>query len=203
MGADTARHYEYYPFMNLGHFALYPLVETSFQDTLAGYYRTQLQALLDRAERNPYRIGYPFIWCSNNLAAALITQALLYEHMTGDTTYHQMATEARDWLFGRNPWGVSQFIGIPEEGGITPADPHASIPYLTGKEITGGLNDGPLYTSTYMKHHIQLTEPDEYAAFQSSLVVYHDDLGDYSTNEPTLDGTAETLFWLAFFDLIR
>ena len=35
-----------------------------------------------------------------------------------------------------------------------------------------------------------LANPDEYAEFQSDLAVYHDDYGDYSTNEPTMDGTA-------------
>lgn len=198
MGKDTARHYEYYPFMNIGHYALYPLVNKSFQDTLAGYYRKGLKAVRQRAQNNPYRIGYPFIWCSNNLASALIKQALLYEKMTGDSTYRSMATEVRDWLLGRNPWGVSQFIGIPTYG-RTPQDPHDSIAYLTGREITGGLLDGPLYTETHEKHAIQLVEKDEYARFQSDMVVYHDDLGDYSTNEPTLDGTAEALYWMALF----
>ena len=201
MGADTARHYEYYPFMNLGHYELFPLVDAAFQDTLTGYYRSQLEALRQRALRNPYRIGYPFIWCSNNLAAALITQALLYENMTGDDRYRSMALEVRDWLLGRNPWGVSQFVGIPADG-VTPQDPHGSIPYLTGREITGGLNDGPIYTSTYRQHRLELTGPDEYAPFQSSLVVFHDDIGDYATNEPTLDGTAETLFWMVYFDRV-
>lgn len=165
MGADTARHYEYYPFMNLGHYVLHSEVDKKFQKKLEGYYEEQLEALYQRAEKNPYKIGYPFIWCSNNLAAALITQALLYEKMTGDT----------------------------------PMDPHGSDPFLSGKEVTGGLNDGPLYTSTHEKHNIQLKDEDEYAPFQADLVVFHDDLNDYSTNEPTLDGTAETLYWMAFF----
>lgn len=199
MGKDTARHYEYYPFMNLGHYALYPLVDASFQDTLAGYYRKGLEDLKRRAGNNPYGIGYPFIWCSNNLGAATITQALLYERMTGNDTYRRMAIEIRDWLFGRNPWGASQIIGVPVQRGVTSQDPHDSISHLTGIKATGGLLDGPLYTATHNKHHIQLFEPDEYAAFQSDLVVYHDDRGDYSTNEPTLDGTAEILFWLALF----
>lgn len=197
MGADTARHYEYYPFINLGHYVLHPLVDAAFQDTLAGYYRRGLEKVWQRAQKNPYRIGYPFIWCSNNLAAALITQALLYERMTGDAKYRSMALEVRDWLLGRNPWGVSQFVGIPRAGGVTPQNPHSSIAFLTGREITGGLNDGPLYTSTHRKHRIALRGEDKYAAFQSDLVVYHDDLYDYATNEPTLDGTAETIFWMA------
>lgn len=58
--------------------------------------------------------------------------------------------------------------------------------------------DGPVYGSIYKKLiGIQLYEPDEYAAFQSDLVVYHDDYGDYSTNEPTMDGTASLIYLLA------
>lgn len=199
MGKDTARHYEYYPFMNLGHYELYPLVDQAMQNTLADYYRTGLEAVWQRAKQNPYYIGYPFIWCSNNLASALITQEILYEKMSGDTKYREMALAVRDWLLGRNPWGVSQFIDLPHKGGNTPRDPHSAMTYLKDLVITGGLVDGPLFTGTFTKHHIELFKKDEYAPFQSDLVVYHDDTGDYSTNEPTLDGTAETLFWMSFF----
>ena len=44
---------------------------------------------------------------------------------------------------------------------------------------------------------ITLYQPDEYAEFQSDLAVYHDDYGDYSTNEPTMDGTASLIYLLA------
>ncbi len=40
---------------------------------------------------------------------------------------------------------------------------------------------------------------DEFAEFQNPHVVYHDDIGDYSTNEPTMDGTAGAVFMLACF----
>ena len=43
----------------------------------------------------------------------------------------------------------------------------------------------------------RLADPDEYAEFQSDLAVYHDDYGDYSTNEPTMDGTASLIYLLA------
>jgi len=38
---------------------------------------------------------------------------------------------------------------------------------------------------------------DEYSVFQCSLAVYHDDVGDYSTNEPTIDGTASCVYYFA------
>jgi hypothetical protein len=58
--------------------------------------------------------------------------------------------------------------------------------------------DGPVYGSIYSHLlGIELHEPDEYAEFQSNVAVYHDDYGDYSTNEPTMDGTASLIYLLA------
>ena len=200
MGADTTRHYEYYPFMNIGHFALFDQVKTAFQDTLIEYYRTAIERVAQKAANFVYGIGIPFIWCSNNLAAAFVNQVLLYEKMSSDQTYHQLMLNHRDWLLGRNPWGVSQFVGIPSAGGVTPQYPHTAVTIEWDQPINGGLNDGPVYTKIYQSlKGIRLSRPDPYAAFQSDMVVYHDDIWDYSTNEPTLDGTAEALFFLTMF----
>jgi len=38
-----------------------------------------------------------------------------------------------------------------------------------------------------------IREADPFAAFQDERAVYHDDLNDYSTNEPTMDGTASAI----------
>lgn len=46
---------------------------------------------------------------------------------------------------------------------------------------------------------LTLSEPDEFAPFQNDYVVYHDDIGDYSTNEPTMDGTAGAIYMMAHF----
>lgn len=200
MGADTANHYEYYPYVNLGHYALYPLVDKALQDTLAGFYRHGLEGVLRRAQENPYRMGVPFIWCSFNLVTDFIVHGLAYEKMTGDRQYHQFILENRDWLLGRNPWGISAFVGIPAQGGNTPQFPHSVIADKTGRELTGGLNDGPVYASIFKSlKGIRLSREDPYAAFQSDLVVYHDDRWDYSTNEPIMDGTANASFFMAHF----
>ena len=190
MPHETAKHYQFYPFVNVGHFALYPHVDKEFQEKLASYYRAGIEATLERGGRNPFQIGVPFIWCSNNLTVALITQVMLYEESTGDMRYHDFMLAQRDWLFGRNPWGTSMFTGIPENGEY-PEDVHTSIWYLTRKMVPGGLVDGPVYGTVYRDlKGLELTEPDEFANFQNEYVVYHDDIGDYSTNEPTMDGTA-------------
>jgi hypothetical protein len=45
---------------------------------------------------------------------------------------------------------------------------------------------------------VSIREPDPFAAFQDERAVDHDDINDYSTNEPTMDGTASAiLLWAA------
>ncbi|SHF72799.1 N-terminal ig-like domain of cellulase [Salegentibacter echinorum] len=199
MDKEDAEHYRFYPFFNIGHFVLYDLVDKGFQEKLAGYYQEGIEATTQRGANNPYQIGVPFIWCSNNLTANLITQIILYEEMTGDKQYHDFMLAQRDWLLGNNPWGTSMFMNIPENGEY-PEDVHTSIWFLTGKEVPGGLVDGPVYRSVYENlRGLTLKNEDEFAKFQNDFVVYHDDFGDYSTNEPTMDGTADAIFLMAWF----
>ncbi len=203
MPLDTADHYRYYPFINLGHFALYDEVDDPFKEKLADFYKEGIEHCMKRAQKTPYAIGVPFIWCSNNLTTALITQILLYEKMTGDKQYHNFLLAQRDWLFGRNPWGTSMFTRIPENGEY-PLDVHTSIWALTKEEVPGGLIDGPVYASIYNSlKGLHLTNPDEFAAVQNKFVVYHDDTGDYSTNEPTMDGTAGAILMMAHWGMNR
>ena len=199
MPLETAGHYQYYPFVNVGHFALYPHVNEDLRSQLASYYRDGIEATVKRAQRNAFGVGVPFIWCSNNLTTALMTQILLYERMTGDLRYHQHLLAHRDWLFGCNPWGSTMFTGIPRHGQF-PEDVHTSTWKLTRRAVPGGLVDGPVYAKVYNKLlGLHLSEADELAAFQNQHVVYHDDIGDYSTNEPTMDGTAGAILMMAHF----
>ena len=197
MNLDSAAHYQYYPFVNLGHFVLYNLVDETFKETLAAYYLNGIEYTFKKSLNNPYAIGIPFIWCSNNLLTSLITQLILYEKMTGDTQYQKFMLSQRDWLFGKNPWGTSMFTGIPE-GGEYPIDVHTSIWALKKLEVPGGLIDGPVFSTIFNSlKGLTLFNPDEFEHLQNKYVVYHDDIGDYSTNEPTMDGTAGSIIMMA------
>jgi endoglucanase len=197
MGSDTARHYQWYPFMNLGHYYLTQSDDAAVSKMFKGYMRKGLNEIYQRGKHNPFLIGIPFIWCSNNLVAAAITQAHLYNKATGDNTFSEMEAALRDWLFGCNPWGTSMIVGLPEDGDY-PSDPHSSLWVRNQYQTYGGLVDGPIYASiqTYLAG-LTIVHGDEYSQFQSPEHVYHDDYGDYSTNEPTMDGTASLSYYLS------
>lgn len=197
MGKDTANHYQWFPWHNNGHYELWRGGKTDDKRTAADFYRQGLEAVVARAS-NGFRIGIPFIWCSNNLMTSFATQGLLYRRMTGDTRFREYEQAAIDWLFGANPWGVSMVIGYPN-GGNWAHDPHSVHAFRFGPDfLLGGLLDGPVYRSIYQNlRGIRLLQPDEYERFNTGFIVYHDDMGDYSTNEPIMDGTASLTYLLA------
>ncbi|RYG15115.1 MAG: cellulase, partial [Chitinophagaceae bacterium] len=197
---DTANHYQYYPFVNVGHYELAKQTTGKTKATLIKYYKKGIEQVWARAKQNAFYRGVPFIWCSNNLTVAFAQQCMWYAQLSGDKSFTELEQANFDWLFGCNPWGTSMVYGLPSWGD-TPTDPHSAFTHLKQYPIDGGLVDGPVYTSIYKNLiGIQLTKPDSYAEFQSDLAVYHDDYGDYSTNEPTMDGTASLIYLLAAYD---
>lgn len=196
MGKDTARHYQWFPWHNNGHYEIWRNGSSGEKTQMAAFYKRGLDAVVTRAS-NGFRVGIPFIWCSNNLIASFATQAFLYRRMTGDNRFREYEAAALDWLLGANPWGVSMIIGLPQTGNFA-RDPHSVVAKDLKLQLTGGLLDGPVYRSIYQNLlGIKLHDADEYAAFNTGFIVYHDDVGDYSTNEPIMDGTANLTYLFA------
>jgi len=197
MGADTAKHYQWYPFHNFGHYELAKNADVKTKAELISYYKEGIERVWKKANKNAFYRGIPFIWCSNNLTTSFAIQCYLYRKLSNDQQFAELEQACFDWLFGCNPWGTSMVYGLPANGD-TPIDPHSAFTHLYNYPIDGGLVDGPVYGSIYNGLiGVHLSKPDPYAEFQSDLAVYHDDWADYSTNEPTMDGTASLIYLLA------
>ena len=200
MERDSARHYEMYPYVNMGHYVLWQVGTDDDKKMTIEFYKQNLENIQRRANSNPYGVGHLFIWCSNNLASAVATQAMLYEQMSGSSEYRDLMMNHINWLLGLNPWNSSMITEIPE-GADSPLDVHMPFWRILGQPIKGSLVDGPLWTSIHDNMlAITLSEPDEYAHLQPTHIKYWDDWADYSTNEPTLDGSAELLMILTFLN---
>lgn len=199
MGADSARHYQWYPFMNMGHYRIARNFGGKVSAEFIRNMRSGIQRVYERGKDHPFMFGIPGIWCSNNLTTAMLTQCILYRELTGDTTYQEMEGSLRDWLLGCNPWGVSMIVELPK-GGTFPTQPHSFIiKYKMGK-TTGGLVDGPVYSTIFGGLlGIHTDGGVNYEEFQPGDLVYHDSTHDYSTNEPTMDGTASLTFPLSYY----
>lgn len=196
MELGRGRHYQFYPFINLGHYILASKGDEKVRDKFSSLMKEGLADIYERGKDDPFLHGVPYLWCSNNLTSAAVTQAHLYRTVTGDTSFEEMEAALRDWLLGCNPWGVSMIIGYPK-GAVLPTDPHAVFT-LQKREVTGGLIDGPVYNFIFASRAGQsLRKGDQTPLLNKGIAVYHNDIGDYSTNEPTMDGTASLCYYFA------
>lgn len=199
MGADSARHYQWYPFMNMGHYRIARNFGGKVSAEFIRNMHSGIQRVYERGKDHPFMFGIPGIWCSNNLTTAMLTQCILYRELTGDTTYQEMEGSLRDWLLGCNPWGVSMIVELPK-GGTFPTQPHSFIIKYKMGNTTGGLVDGPVYSTIFGGLlGIHTDGGVNYEEFQPGDLVYHDSTHDYSTNEPTMDGTASLTFPLSYY----
>ncbi len=211
MGADSARHYQWYPFMNMGHVrvAQQAIGNQRLQAEFIRNIKAGIERVQQRAQEtgNPFMWGVPGIWCSNNLTTALLTQCILYRQLTGDRQFEEMEAALRDWLLGCNPWGTSMIVELPR-GGTWPHATHSNFVMERVGLPTGGLVDGPVYATIFnslkgvnLADDMLNIEGNTYEMFQPGDVVYHDNPHDYSTNEPTMDGTASLTFPFSFYEM--
>lgn len=203
MGADSARHYQWYPFMNMGHYQLAHDGNTAVRKEFLRNLRAGLERVRERAAGDPFLYGVPNIWCSNNLTVALLTQCILYRELSGDNSYEEMESSLLGWLLGCNPWGTSMICQLPLNGRY-PQYPHSCLTYEGHGTTTGGLVDGPVYSTIFKGLrgvNINGTHAsNNYLDLQPSHIVFHDNMNDYSTNEPTMDGTASLTFPLSYYE---
>ena len=197
METGKARHYQWYPFVNVGHYLIAQEGNDAQKAKYESYMSEGLMHIENRAGEDPFYHGVPFHWCSNNVTFGALTQLRLYHELTGDEKYLEMEAALLDWIFGCNPWGTTMICEYPE-GVDTPTDPHAIYIKTRNGSIYGGLIDGPLY-KTINDGMIGVSQGDDdpLKPFQNGIAVYHDFFGDFSTNEPTMDGTASMTYYLS------
>jgi hypothetical protein len=141
-----------------------PVISAKYKE----FMKKGLETLQKRAGEydDPFLNGIPFIWCSNNLVTAALTQAMLYFDVSGDDTFLEMEAALRDWLLGCNPWGTSMICGYPAHGDF-PSRPHSYFAEILHEVPDGGLVDGPIYRHIYESLlGIYLRYEDNYAPFQ-------------------------------------
>ena len=175
------------------------LADPAYQPTATQHLEQDLDNFVSSVH-NPWGVIQPLVWGSAFPMMGAAIEAYWYEELTGETTYRALAQAQVDFLFGRNPWGISFLNGA---GSTWPHDPHHQVAYLGLRpqdELRGYWAEGPVEEQVFLDQGIMLAEEDEYAAFQSHQAVFHDDRNDYTTNEPTIGLNASGVLLLSLYD---
>jgi peptidoglycan/xylan/chitin deacetylase (PgdA/CDA1 family) len=182
--------FAFYPYINWAPMQLsqieHPLIKKNYVQNI---YITLLRAQMI-ARENPFHVGVHFSHHSNYKMVALHNLCHIYRNHTGDNSFIEMEEAMSDWIFGRNPWGVSMVSGFPVSG-QEPRNLHSGPVSENGKYIDGGLVSGAVskYCLDQQGSEIPISSM-QFERFQTDWAFYAESIKDAPANQPTLDGTA-------------
>lgn len=135
------------------------------------------------------REGLEYSWGTTNSFLGVSLQAVLYKKLTGSNEFDSLNIYQRDYILGRNPWGVSFIYNI---GTAFSKNLHSQVAFFNNGYLPGAITAGPAPSNLLDKYKIQRLNNDN--EFNSADIKYFDDRMDYITNEPTIVGNATALF---------
>ncbi|PJA97898.1 MAG: hypothetical protein CO128_10150, partial [Ignavibacteriales bacterium CG_4_9_14_3_um_filter_30_11] len=159
------------------------------------YLKNNLEHFTNNSKESVFGEGMPYSWGTTNSFLGVSLQSILYKKLTGSTTFDSLAAIQRDYILGRNPWGVSFIYNI---GRVFPKYLHSQVAYFNNGYLPGALSSGPAPISILNNYKID-RENISFNYFNSDSVKFYDDKFDYITNEPTIVGNATALFVFGYY----
>ncbi|MFA7229232.1 MAG: glycoside hydrolase family 9 protein, partial [Melioribacteraceae bacterium] len=186
--ADSAKSDYWWSWGNINALAHYRIAE--FNPRFSEYIKNNLADFNKRKESNIFGKGTELSWGTNVTLLGITLQNILYKKLTNDSSYDSLSVFQRDYILGRNSWGVSF---ISNAGKNFTKNFHHQISAIKGK-LPGGFAAGPAKREFVLNFNLNYDKPDMYAKFQTEDDYYRDDKNDYITNEPTITGNATAIF---------
>ncbi|MCU7494206.1 MAG: hypothetical protein HF314_13000 [Ignavibacteria bacterium] len=135
-------------------------------------------------------------WGLNTALMGAAFQAALWKKLTGSSSFDSLMTFQRDYILGKNPWGVSFIYNI---GKVFARNFHSQVGFLNKGYLPGAVAAGPVSRKKLEGYKIKITEGDPFKEFQTDSAVYQDSRQDYVTNEPSISTNATALFLFGYF----
>jgi len=179
---------------NINAYAHYRIakVDTSFRK----YLRNNLVFFQKQMNRHTFGEATRDTWGSNSTILGVALQAILWKDLTGEATFDTLAVIQRDYILGRNQWGVSFIYNI---GKTFSKHFHSQVAWFNGNRLPGAVAAGSISRARLAAYNIHYELPDAFEKFQSEAAVYRDDRMDYVTNEPTITANATAVFVMSHF----
>ncbi len=160
------------------------------------YLESNLKVFNETKNKNLFNEAAEHNWGSNNTLLGVGLQAILWKKITHKNDYDSLITLQRDFVLGRNPWGISF---IYKTGTNYSKNFHHQIAYFNNGKLPGGFAAGPVKKSIYEGTNIKFETTDKYSKFQTDVSYYRDDRNDYISNEPTISANATAIFLFGYF----
>ncbi len=186
--ADVAGSDYWWSWGNINSLAHYRIAKFDFK--YADFIRNNLEEFNRKKDDNLFGKGTELSWGTNNTLLGIALQNVLWKNLTNDNRYDSLAAYQKDFVLGRNPWGISFISNI---GKNFTKNFHHQVAKIKSK-LPGGFAAGPAKKEFLKSYNITYKKEDNYSRFQTDDVYYRDDEMDYITNEPTITGNATAIF---------
>ncbi len=193
--ADSAKNHFWWSWGDINPLIHYKL--SKYDRRFADLIKRNLDEFNNFKNNNVFGLGTSLNWGSNNTLLGIVLQNILWKSLTNYSSYDTLAVIQRDFILGRNPWGLSFVYGF---GKKYSKNFHHQISYIK-KELPGGFAAGPVPKKVLSDYKIKFENEDEFLPFQTEEIYYRDDRNDYITNEPTITANATAIF--VFGNLMR
>lgn len=143
-------------------------------------------------------------WGSYEAMSNNAVEALMYQELTGSTTYANLAQQQIDFMLGKNPWGVSMLNGAGTTWYQNPRHRVTTLNRVSnpGYQLNGSWSEG---FETNAQYAVDQQDPllagqenPNIVQFNDNRMVWHDNRRDYATNEVTLSGNVAGMAMVAF-----
>jgi hypothetical protein len=159
------------------------------------YIRSNIDYFNTKKDSSVFNEGVNYTWGTTTSLLGTALQAILYKSLTGNEQFDSLIILQRDYILGRNPWGLSFINGI---GKKYPEHIHSQIAFFSYGHLPGALSAGGAPVSIINKYEIARTDTS-FSLFNSAFEAFFDDWNDYITNEATIFGNATALFVYGYF----
>lgn len=167
-----------------------------FDRSFLKHLRENLDGFSKMSKTRLFGEGAAYSWGTNNTLLGISLQNILYHKRTRSREFNRLATVQRDYVLGRNPWGISFFYKI---GTNYSRNFHHQVAFLTKKGLPGGFAAGPVKKEFLESYSISFEKRDRLAKFQTDFCYYRDDRNDYISNEPTITAAATAIFVMGYY----
>lgn len=153
-----------------------------------------LQFYRSYSNSNLFGEAHPYNWGTTHSFAGVVLSSILFKKLTGSDEFDSVAVINRDFILGRNAWGMSFIYNI---GKNFPKRIHHHIAYFNKGYLPGAMVSGPAPDSLLKKFNL-FHSKNELTDFNFSAI-YSDEFENYITNEPTISSNATALFIFGYY----
>lgn len=161
-------------------------------------YTPRLKSILkfyqNYSDSNLFAEGHPYSWGTTHGLTGVVLTSILYKKLSGTTEFDKLATTNRDYILGRNAWGMSFIHNIGKKFSNRI---HHQIAFFNNGYLPGALVSGPAPDSLIKRFNLS-SQSNDLSEFNYSAV-YSDDFENYITNEPTISSNATALFIFGYY----